>query len=130
MPGLIALAPGEGRELYHFVNRNELFGRGVVSALEAHPQIVPPSLDVAAARADLDALDALRPVLAEVARLHAMLEDTVTLLGHDVMDVAYDGYQQLKLSGAAHGLEDLRRELGSQFSRTRRTRSEEVPEPA
>ena len=130
VPGLIALNPGEGRELYHFVNRNELFGRGVVSALEAHPQIVPPSLDVAGARADLDALDALRPVLAEVARLHSMLEDTVTLLGHDVMDVAYDGYQQLKLSGAAHGLEDLRRELGSQFSRTRRTRSEEVPEPA
>ena len=53
----------------------------------------------------------------------------LTLLGHDVMDVAYDGYQQLKLSGAAHGLEDLRRDLGSQFSR-RRTRSEQVPEPA
>ena len=130
VPGLIALNPGEGRELYHFVNRNELFGRGVLSALEAHPQIVPPSLDVAGARADLDALDALRPVLAEVARLHAMLEDTVALLGHDVMDVAYDGYQQLKLSGAAHGLEDLRRDLGSQFARARRTRSEEVPEPA
>ena len=129
-PGLIALEPGELRELYHFRNKNELFGRGVVGALEAHPQIVPPSLDVAGARADLDALDALRPVLAEVARLHSMLEDTVTLLGHDVMDVAYDGYQQLKLSGAAHGLEDLRRELGSQFSRTRRTRSDEVPEPA
>ena len=41
VPGLIALNPGEGRELYHFVNRNELFGRGVLSALEAHPQIVP-----------------------------------------------------------------------------------------
>jgi len=130
VPGLIALAPGESRELYHFVNRNELFGRGVVSALETHPQIVPPSLDVPGARADLDALDALRPVLAEVARLHSMLEDTVMLLGHDVMDVAYDGYQQLKLSGAAHGLDNLRRELGSQFARARRSRSEKVPEPA
>ena len=102
----------------------------MLSALEAHPQIVPPSLDVAGARADLDALDALRPVLAEVARLHAMLEDTVALLGHDVMDVAYDGYQQLKLSGAAHGLEDLRRDLGAQFVRASRRRVEEVLEPA
>lgn len=40
------------------------------------------------------------------------------------MDVAYDGYQQLKLSGAAHGLEDLRRELGSQFARRRRAQVE------
>lgn len=98
-------------------------------AMAANPQIVPSSLDVAGARADLDALDALRPPLEQVQRLHAMLEDTVALLGHDVMDVAYDGYQQLKLSGAAHGLDDLRRELGAQFSRSRR-RAEEVPQPA
>ena len=53
-------------------------------------------------------------------RLNSMLEDIVALLGHDVMDVALDGYNQLKISGAAHGLDDLRRDLGSRFSRNRR----------
>lgn len=126
LPGLVSVEPGERRSLYPFVQKNEVFGRGILRTLESHPQIVPPSLDVPAARADLDALDALRPLLEEVQRLHAQLEDTVALLGHDVMDVAYDGYQQLKLSGAAHGLEDLRRDLGAQFSRRRRSQPEPI----
>lgn len=75
---------------------------------------------------DLDALDTLRPLLEAVQRLHSQLEDTVRLLGHDVMDFAYEGYQQLKLSGA-HGLEDMRRELGQQFSKGGRRRQESSP---
>lgn len=129
LPGLIALEPGELKELHPFVNKRELLGRGVLDAFEAHPQMAPASLNVAGARADLDALDTLRPILAEVRRLHSMLEDTVALLGHDVMDFAYEGYQQLKLSGAAHGLEDLRKELGGNAF-ARRRRAAEAPAAA
>ena len=125
LPGLVPVHPSESRDLHHFVNRNELFGRGVLRTLETHRQIVPPSLDVAGARADLDALDALRPLLEEVRRLHALLEGTVALLGHDVMDFAYEGYRHLKLSGADQGLENLRRDIGDQFSRGRRRAQEE-----
>ena len=129
LPGLVTVHPSQVRELYHFVNKNELFARGVLRALEAHPRIVPPSLDVANARNDLDALDALRPVLEEVTRLQALLEGTVALLGHDVMDFGYEGYRHLKLSGAEHGLENLRRELGNQFAkRSRRVVEEEAPQ--
>lgn len=128
LPGLVALEPGELKELHPFVNKRELFGRGVLRALEAHPQIVPPTLNVAGARADLDALDTLRPLLEEVRRLHAYLEGTVALLGHDVVDFAYEGYQQLKLSGASQGLDELRKEIGTAFARTRRPAP--VAEPA
>ena len=128
-PGLVSVHPSQSRDLHHFVNQNELFARGVLRTLETHRQIVPPSLDVAGARADLDALDALRPVLEEVQRLQALLEGTVALLGHDVMDFAYEGYRQLKLSGTEHGLETMRRDLGHQFSRSRRrAQEEEVPQ--
>jgi len=120
LPELVPVHPSEIRDLHHFVNQNETFGRGVLAATEAHPHVIPPSLDVAGARADLDALDALRPLLREVNRLQALLEGTVALLGHDVMDFAYEGYRQLGVTGAAHGLEDLRRELGQQFARGRR----------
>jgi hypothetical protein len=129
LPGMVTVHPSQVRDLYHFVNKNELFARGVLRTLEAHPRIVPPSLDVAGARGDLDALDALRPVLEEVTRLQALLEGTVTLLGHDVMHFGYEGYRQLKVTGAEHGLEDLRRDIGHQFSkRSRRAAEEEIPQ--
>lgn len=131
LPLLIKLQPGELRELHHLGAKNEVFGRGVVRALQAHPEIVPATLDVPGAQADLDALDTLRPLLEAVRLLHAELEDTVALLGHDVMDFAYDGYQLLKLSGGANNpLDEMRRELGSQFSRRRRAASTPEPAPA
>ena len=122
LPGLLTLAPGELPGLHRFGAGNEIFGRGVVRALQAHPGIVPPNLDVAAVQADLDALDALRPLRDAVALLHAQLDDTAALLAHDVMDFAYEGYQLLKLSGnSSNGLDELRRELGAQFKRRRQS---------
>lgn len=129
LPELPLLAPGERRELYPFGAKNEVFSRSIVRALQAHPQIVPATLNVTAAQADLDAIDALRPLLEAVALLHAQLEDTVTLLGHDVVDFAYDGYQLLKLSGdASNGLDELRRDVGKQFDRRHRPAAN--PNPA
>jgi hypothetical protein len=127
LPGLGKLRPGERRELHGFGAKNEVFARGILRALQANPQVVPTSLDVAGAQADLDALDILRPLLEAVDLLQAELEDTVALLGHDAMDFAYDGYQLLKVSGGSdNSLDDMRRGLGSQF---RRTRQAATPEP-
>lgn len=128
LPGLISLEPGERKSLLHMGQKTEVFGRGTIRVLAQNPGIVPPSLDLAGAQADLATLDRLRPVLEAVQRLHARVEDTIAALGHDVMDVALDGYGQLKLSGDAHGLEDLRKDLGARFSRARR--KDAVPQPA
>ena len=38
----------------------------------------------------------------------------------DVMDVALEGYALVKVSGRAQGLDELRRELGGRFAKTRR----------
>lgn len=129
-PALPRLEPGELRELHGFGAKNEVFSRGILRALQAHPQIVPSSMDMAGTQADLDALDALRPLLETVRQLHAELEDAAALLGHDVMDFAYAGYQQLKISGGSDStLDQLRREIGAQFSRPRR-RTANAPEPS
>lgn len=131
LPALAKLQPGELRELHGFGAKNEVFGRGILRALQAHPHIVPATLDVAGAQADLDALDALRPLLEAVRLLHAELEDTVALLGHDLMDFAYDGYQQLKLAGSGDkGLDEMRRDIGAQFNRRRRPALTPEPVPA
>lgn len=42
------------------------------------------------------------------------------------MDVALEGYGQITLSGGAHGLDDLRKELSGRFAKSRR----KVAEPA
>jgi hypothetical protein len=120
LPGLISLEPGERKGLAYMGQKSEVFGRGTIRALAQNPQIVPPSLDLAGAQADLAAFDQLRPIAEALQRLHSRVDDTLAALGSDVMDVAYEGYGQLKRSGAAHGLVDLRRDLGTRFSRTRR----------
>ena len=131
LPPMAKLQPGELRELHGFGAKNEVFSRNVLRALQAYPHIVPATLDVPGAQADLDALDALRPLLEAVRLLHAELEDTVALLGHDVMDFAYDGYQQLKLAGSADsGLDDMRRDIAAQFNRRRRPVLTPEPVPA
>ena len=51
-------------------------------------------------------------------------------LGSDVMDVALDGYSQIKLSGGALGLDELRRDLGGRFAKQRRSSAKPAAEPA
>lgn len=120
LPGLAKLQPGERRELHGFGAANEVFARATIRALQAHPHLVPPNMDLAGAQADLDALDAVRPLLEAVRLLAAELGDTVALLGHDAVDFAYDGYQLLKVSGNSdNALDTLRRDIGAQFRRRR-----------
>jgi hypothetical protein len=126
LTGLISLENGQRRGLMLMGPRSEPFARQTLRVLEQNPGIVPPSLDLVAARADLAALDRLTPVLERVQKLTTRLDDTVAALGSDVMDVALEGYGQIKLSGAAHGLDELRKELGGRFAKNRR----KVAEPA
>ena len=88
LPGLIAFEVGERRGLPLMGPRSEPFARQTLRVLEQNPGIVPPSLDLDAARADLVAHDRLRPLLERLQRLTARVDDTVAALGSDVMDVA------------------------------------------
>lgn len=126
LPGLIALESGERRGMMLLGPRSEPFARQTLRVLAQNPGIVPPSLNLADAQADLAALDKLTPVLERLQKLAARVDDTVAALGSDVMDVALEGYGQIKLSGGAHGLDDLRKELSGRFAKSRR----KVPEPA
>ena len=129
LPGLISLEPEDRKGLVFMGPRSETFCRQTVRVLDQNRQIVPPSLDLAGAQADLAAIDQLRPVLERLQRLVSRVDDTVAALGSDVMVTALEGYGQLKLSGAAHGLDDLRKEVSARWARQRRSRAVEG-EPA
>ena len=120
LPDLLSLLPEERKRLTYMGDKSEVFTRQTIRVLVQNPQIVPPSLNLAEAQADLLALDRLRPILEGLQRLQAQVEDTTSALGSDAMATALEGYGQIKLSGAAHGLEELRKEIGGRWAKTRR----------
>ena len=129
LPGLISMESGERRGLMLMGPKSETFARQTLRVLEQNPKIVPPSFDLLGAKADLAAFERLQMVLERVSQLSRRLDDTVAALGSDVMDAALEGSSQIKLSGGAQGLDELRRELGGRFSRQRR-KTDRAAEPA
>ncbi|MFP7723702.1 hypothetical protein [Lysobacter sp. A3-1-A15] len=97
--------------------------------LSQDPQVLPPSLKLGEAQADLAALDKLRPRLQRLQRLAERGADSETALGSDVMRCALDGYALLKVAGRNQGLEGLRKELGTRFAKAPRA-GEETPAAA
>ena len=120
LAGLISLDAEERRRLTKMGQKSEVFCRQAISVLAQNPQIVPRSLQLADAQADLLALDRLRPVLDRLQKLAERGNDTEIALGSDVMDVALEGYGLLKVSGKNQGLDGLRKELSTRWSKTRR----------
>ena len=120
LAGLVALTPDDRRRLTKMGEKSEVFCRQTLRALANNPQIVPPSLDIAEAIRDFDAIDLLRPRMQRLSRLAERATDTETALGADLMVAALEGYALLKVSGKAMGLDGLRKELGSRWVRGKR----------
>jgi hypothetical protein len=112
---LIAMNTAQRRGLMRMGDKSETFCRQTINVLAQNPQIVPPSLKLAEAQADLAALDRLRPRLQRLLRLTERASDTEIALGSDVMNAALQGYALLRVAGKNQGLEGLRKELGSRF---------------
>lgn len=117
---LIALDPDARRNLYKMGDKSEAFCRQALTLLAQNPQVVPPSLGLAEAQADLAAIDQLRPRLARLQRLTERMTDTETALGSDVISTALQGYALLKVAGKNQGLEGLRESLSARFKGRRR----------
>ena len=108
-------------------DKSEVFCRQTLKLLQQNPQVVPPSLNVGEAAADLVAFDQIGSFLLRLSRLNERADDTTIALGSDLMSFALEGYGLLRVSGKNQGLEDLRRDLGARFARgAART----TPEPA
>ena len=120
LTALVALQPEERRGLTKMGDKSEAFCRQTLTVLEQNPQVIPPSFDLVEARADLAAVDVLRPRLARLRRLTERAEDSEMALGSDVMIASLEGYALLKVSGRNQGLEGLRQSLSARFGKTAR----------
>ncbi|WFC41458.1 hypothetical protein [Pseudoxanthomonas sp. SE1] len=126
LTGLIGLTPDERRELTKMGDKSEAFCRQAVITLGKHPDVLPRNFDVDEYRADLAALDALRPLLARLQRVYDRMIDSEMALGSDLMVASLEGYAHLKVAGRGDGLDTLKEALGARFNRKRR----QEPEPA
>lgn len=105
----------EVRGLLKMGDGSEPFCRKVLDVLVENPSVVPASLGLDAALADLAALDALRPRLRRLQLLVERAQDTEMLLGSDIYSTALEGYGLLKVTGQGAGLEAMRKELGARW---------------
>src|SRR5688500_15597573 len=121
MVDLISLDPSRRRRMKFMGDKSEQFTRLAIGGLVQNPQVVPPSIDVAGAQTDLASLDRLRPLVRRLKRLTERAVDTEAALGSDLMAVALQGYQLLKVAGKGQGLESLRKELGERFTKSSRS---------
>ena len=123
LPGLISLPAGERRQFAMMGPKSERFARGVLVALQQNTDIVPRSIDLAAAVADLEAHDNLASITAALMQLTERVADTQAAAGSDAMVVANIGYGLMKSVGRAAGLDDVLEELRYRHRKTRRNKA-------
>lgn len=123
---LIGLPPGFRR--IRMGDGSEAFCRQAVVAFIENPDVLPRNFDLEAYKRDLVTLDALRPRLSRIARLHERMEDTETALGSDLMANSLEGYAVLKVAGKGAGLDGLRAMLSARFARNGRGANGTPPE--
>jgi hypothetical protein len=114
---LVSIPAEQRRELFKMGDKSEVFCRETLGVLADNPKLVPESLGLSEAQADLAALDTLRPMLRRLQQLTERAESTELALGVDIFGAALEGYGLLKVSGKHHGLEGKRRDLSARFVR-------------
>src|SRR3546814_6439674 len=86
LPGLVSLEPDDRKGLVYMGSKSEVFCRQTIRLLEQNPQIIPPSMDLDGAVADLAALDRLRPIHDQLRPLLSLMDATITVPSNERID--------------------------------------------
>ena len=126
--GLVTLDPELQRKYQRMGSKRQGHARDVIRLLQENPEMVPPGLDIAGAKADLEALDRLERIDDAIQALAKQTRDTRIALGIDIMGVASVGYTMSKAFGDQLGLGDLLKKFGLRFSGGRKPKAKPEPE--
>ncbi|HEY8681654.1 MAG TPA: hypothetical protein VIM06_00655 [Rhodanobacter sp.] len=118
---LIALTPDQRHELTKMGDKSEAFCRQAGHVFGDNPGVLPGNFDLAGYQRDLATLDALRPRLLRMGKLHQRGIDTEMAIGSDLMTNAREGYAVFKVAGQGQGLDEARKALAARFARGSRT---------
>ncbi|WP_158884933.1 hypothetical protein [Rhodanobacter sp. L36] len=114
---LIALTPDQRHELTKMGDKSEAFCRQAGHVFAQNPGVLPGNFDLAGYQRDIAALDALRPRLIRLGKLHQRGVDTEMAIGSDLMTNGLEGYATFKVAGKGQGLDEARKALAARFVR-------------
>lgn len=114
---LIALTLEQRHGLTKMGDKSEAFCRQAGHVFSDNPGVLPRNFDLAGYQRDIATLDALRPRLVRLGKLHQRGVDTEMAVGSDLMTNALEGYAVLKVAGKGQGLDEARKALAARFAR-------------
>lgn len=121
LPFLIDLTPEERRSLPRMGDKSRGFVAQALDVAALNPDVLPRSFDVEEMRKDVDLLAALSPVLAALAQLNELVDDTLMEVGSEAYTSALAVYQNARAAGKGAALDGALDSLGQRFARKSRS---------
>jgi len=117
LPFLVDLTSDERRTLLRMGDKSRGFVTQALTVAEQNEDILPRSFDVAEMRRDVELLDALAPLMASLAQLTELVEDTYMAVGSEAYASALLVYQFARAGGKGSALDGALDALGQRFAR-------------
>jgi hypothetical protein len=111
------LTPEDRRKIIKMGDKSEAFVRGVLEALQLHPTVAG-SLDLTEFEKDLTLWDDLREFATLLTPFYEGLQDTIILLGSELMQQANSGYALIKEAAKTNqALTQVAQDLGQRYAK-------------
>lgn len=117
LPFLIDLTPEQRRTLFKMGESGRPFVEAGLTMVEQDDSYMPRSFDRTEMRKDSDLYAALLPVYTALASLFDAVDDTLMLVGSDLILAGLDVYRNAKDNGKGGNLDPLVPLLGRRFKR-------------
>jgi hypothetical protein len=115
------LTPADRRKIFKMGSKREGFVKTVLTAIQNQPAAVPSSFSVSEFEKDYQLYRDLREVWMELISLTEGLEDTLLLLGSELMSQATQGYRYVKQAAKGNmAVDTLAAEMGVSFKRPKK----------
>jgi hypothetical protein len=117
LPFLIDLTPEDRRALPRMGDKSRAFVQQALELATQNPDILPRSFDVEEMRKDVELFSALSPLLAALAQLQELMEDTYLAVGSEAYTAALLVYQYARAGGQGAALDGALDALSQRFAR-------------
>lgn len=129
LPFLVDLSPEERRSLPRMGDKSRGFVAQALEVATQNPDILPRSFDVEEMRKDVELLGALAPILAALAQLNELVDDTVMAVGSEAYASALLVYQFARAAGKGSALDTALDGMAQRFARKTRGTAAGKPAP-
>lgn len=116
MPFLVTLSTDDRKRLYKLGDKRFNFVRNSFSAAQSNPEILPSSFNVREFSRDYQLTLQLSELLLRLQQLQEQVDDTMTVVGSNVMAQSLTVYDYVKTaSKSTPGLKSVAEQLGTAF---------------